>query len=170
MVHAVHLRDQMCIHQHSLFEVLEVSVGFPANPLPALLAQASVGFGWKGLVIQLQCCVSIAKLWAIMPTNALLLGCCRLDPFSVHDYVQLWIDCLLRIAYPVSEDTVVLLSKMAVSRLALDSLLQDWKSLSQCLNPYLACRKDAVGVSNIMMQSSIVTGSEIGPLVTVLEL
>jgi hypothetical protein len=41
MVQAVHLRDQMCIHQHSLFEVLEVSVGFSANPLLALLAQAS---------------------------------------------------------------------------------------------------------------------------------
>ncbi len=34
-----------------------------------------------------------------------------------------------------------------------------------CLNPYVACRKDAVGVSNVIVQS-IVTGSEIGPLVT----
>jgi hypothetical protein len=36
----------------------------------------------------------------------------------------------------------------------------------KCLNPYIACRKDAVGVSDVIMQSSIVTGSEIGPLVT----
>jgi hypothetical protein len=32
--------------------------------------------------------------------------------------------------YPVSEDTVVLLSEMAGSRLALDRLLQNWLSLS----------------------------------------
>ena len=35
-------------------------------------------------------------------------------------------------------------------------------SSNLCLNPYVACRKDAVGVSNVTMQSSIVTGSEIG--------
>ncbi len=33
------------------------------------------------------------------------------------------------------------------------------------LNPYIACRKDKFGVSDVIMQSSIVTGSEIGPLV-----
>ncbi len=38
--------------------------------------------------------------------------------------------------------------------------------LITCLNPYVACRKDAVGVSSVIVQSSIVTGSEIGPLVT----
>ncbi len=40
--------------------------------------------------------------------------------------------------------------------------------LIACLNPYIACRKDAVGVSDVSMQSSIqlVTGLEIGPLVT----
>ncbi len=43
-----------------------------------------VGFRWEGLVIQLQCCASIARLWAIMPTNALLLGCGRLDLLFVH--------------------------------------------------------------------------------------
>ena len=42
--------------------------------------------------------------------------------------------------------------------------------LITCLNPYVACRKDAVGVSNVTMQSSIVTGSEIGPPVTALSL
>jgi hypothetical protein len=30
-----------------------------------------------------------------------------------------------------------------------------------CLNPYIACRKDAFGVSEVIMQSSIVTGSDI---------
>jgi hypothetical protein len=35
-----------------------------------------------------------------------------------------------------------------------------------CLNPYIACRKDAFGVSDVIVQSSIVTGSEIGQLVT----
>jgi hypothetical protein len=34
------------------------------------------------------------------------------------------------------------------------------------LNPYIACRKDAFGVSDVITQSSIVPGSEIGPLVT----
>ncbi len=38
--------------------------------------------------------------------------------------------------------------------------------LIACLNPYIACRKDAVGVSDVIMKSSIVTGSEIGTLVT----
>ncbi len=37
---------------------------------------------------------------------------------------------------------------------------------SMCLNPYIACRKDAFVVSDVIMQSSIVTGSEIGALVT----
>ncbi len=31
----------------------------------------------------------------------------------------------------------------------------DW---TQCLNPYIACRKDAFGVSDVIVQSSIVTG------------
>ncbi len=36
-----------------------------------------------------------------------------------------------------------------------------------CLNPYIACRKDAFGVSDVIVQSSIVTGLVIGTLVTV---
>jgi hypothetical protein len=80
-----------------------------------------------------------------MPTNALLLGCGRLDLLFVHDYVQLWIDGPLRIAYPVLEDTVtvVLLSEMAVSRLSLDSLLQDWESLSQDWENEVCARYDS---------------------------
>ncbi len=36
----------------------------------------------------------------------------------------------------------------------------------RCKNPYIvACRKDAFGVSDVIVQSSIVSGSEIGPLV-----
>ena len=38
--------------------------------------------------------------------------------------------------------------------------------LIACLNPYIACRKDAFGVSGVIMQLSIVTESEIGALVT----
>ncbi len=33
-----------------------------------------------------------------------------------------------------------------------------------CLNQFIACSKDAFGVSDVIVQSSI--GSEIGPLVT----
>jgi hypothetical protein len=46
------------------------------------------------------------------------------------------------------------------------SATRRWRLGAGCLNPYVDCRKDAVGVSDVIVQSSIVTGSEIGPLVT----
>ncbi len=38
--------------------------------------------------------------------------------------------------------------------------------LIACLNPYIACRKNAFGVSDVIVQSSIVTGSEVSSLAT----
>ncbi len=56
--------------------------------------------------------------------------------------MQLWIDALLRADIPVSDDVVVLLSELAVHRVALDILLRDWEFLALAWDNELCGRHD----------------------------
>jgi hypothetical protein len=60
----------------------------------------------------------------------------------LSECVQLWIDALLRADIPVSDDVVVLLSELAVHRVALDIILRDWEFLALAWDNELCGRHD----------------------------